>query len=120
MKTLNHDALVAQLQRWAKNHSPHVKAAVTLLVEHDYWLRRTAFITAAVMPASDGVYIMWRKAREAFDAGEFDRASTSEHAVLDLAISLGEDRFKLTNMGQFHARIMAVAFAEALAVAVVR
>lgn len=116
----SHTTLTKKLLTWAKDHNPHVKAAVNLLVEHDYWLRRERFVSAAVVSAVDGAYIVWRKAREAFDAGEFDRSSTSELAVLDLAISLGEDRFKLGTMGQFNSRIMAVAFADALAVPVIR
>lgn len=112
--TANLDALTADLRQWIANHDPHVQAAVNLLIEHDYWLRTGRFVKAAVVKASDGHYIAWSKAREAYDAGEFDRSSTSELAVLDLAIALGENRFKLTSMGRVNGRSMAQAFASAL------
>lgn len=88
--------------------------AVELLIEHDYWLRNGRFVRAAVVKASDGRYILWRKAREAFDAGEFDRSSTAEVAILDLAISLGEDRFKLTSLGNFNRKLVASKVAAAV------
>ena len=41
-------------------------------------------------------------------------ASTSERAVLDLAVALGEDRFRLANMGAAHRRAIVQAVARAL------
>lgn len=115
---MTNKTLTADLLTWGKSHSPHVLAAVKLLIDHDYWLRRADFIKAAVQPASDGSYIVWRKAREAFDAGTFNRSSTSELAVLDFAIALGEDRFHLGNMGRHNSRLLVDALAAALDVEV--
>lgn len=51
--------------------------------------------------------IRWHLAREfsnKITAGDLDapRASTGEAAILDLAVALGEDRFRLANMGSAH------------------
>lgn len=113
MKTYNFYALVEDLKKWAETSDPHVRAAVKLLIEHEDWIRNPRFVSAAVHFATDGAYIVWRKAREAFDDGAFNVHSTSQLAVLDLAIILGENRFKLNLMGEYHARVMAAAFVEA-------
>ncbi|HET9889690.1 MAG TPA: hypothetical protein VFQ42_04245 [Mycobacterium sp.] len=105
----DYDKLIAELRRWTADHDDHVRAAVQLLIDHDYWLRTSRFVRAAVVKAEDGRYIIWRKAREAFDAGEFDRSSTTELAVLDLAIALGENRYKLDHMGTANSASIAAA-----------
>ena len=76
-------------------------AAVELLIEHDIWLRRRDFLDAAVHVDEDGLYwINFREAREVYDRGDVNRGSTTERAVLDLALSLGDDRYRLTQMGR--------------------
>lgn len=110
MTTFSDAELRKALQRDLKPHATGVQyqAGVQLLLWHEHWLRRKDFLDAAVSSYTndDGqlnVTISWRKAREAFDRGDFDRASTSELAVLDLAIALGTDRFRFNIMGDAHA-----------------
>lgn len=106
--------LITGLRKWTTNHDDHVRAAVELLIAHDYWLRNSRFTRAAVTQAQDGPYIAWSRARVAFDSGEFNRSSTSELAVLDLAITLGENRFKLSHMGTHNSMLIADAVATAV------
>jgi hypothetical protein len=108
--------LVNDLQKWVAHNDYHVAAAVRLLIEHDYWLRNGRFVRAAVVKAVDGQYISWSRARLAFDAGEFDRSSTSEVAVLNLAIMLGGDEMHLSSLGKVNGAIAARAVAAALGV----
>jgi hypothetical protein len=107
---------IARLRRWTAHHDPHVTAAVELLISHDRWLRRRDFLTAAVHVDHDdrSAWICFREAREAFDAGLFDRASTTEHAVLDLAIALGTDQYRLSAMGDANSRDIAAAVTAAV------
>lgn len=107
--------VIAGLQEWARHHDRHVQAAVWLLIEHDTWPRRGEF-RRVCRRLSDGRCwgIDWAAAREVFDAGGFDRASSSERAVLDLAIELGRDRYRLSLMGSANARTIAAGVAHAL------
>lgn len=105
--------LVAGLRRWTATHDAHVRAAVELLIWHEYWIRRRDFGQAALKYGAGGIVtIDWRAARSFHDAGT--TASTSQMAVLDLAIDLAGNRYKLTGMGHAHARAMATAFCSAL------
>lgn len=106
------DALVVRLRRWTHNHDPHVRAAVELLIEHETWIRRGDFQRACVERNAREAWINWRKAREFADAGS--AASTSEMAVLDLAVALGENRYRFSIMGPAHSRMIAQAVARAL------
>ena len=106
------DTTVRALRRWTYNHDPHVRAAVELLVEHETWIRRADFQRAAMERNTREAWINWRKAREFVDAGS--TASTSEMAVLDLAVALGENRYRLSIMGPANSRMMAAAVARAL------
>jgi hypothetical protein len=99
---------------WARGHDAHVRAAVALLISHQVWLRRVEFQSACLHRDPDGSYwIDWTAARSALETGVFDRASTSEKAVLDLAIALGCDRFRLWTMGTSKARLVTDAVAAA-------
>ena len=111
--------LVAGLRVWIKDHDPHVRAAVELLIAHDVWLRRPEFRRTCVQPAYGGRehWISWSAACELFDAGEFANASTTERAVLDFAIALGEDRYYFGAMGMANTRLLVAATARALGVA---
>ena len=100
------------LRRWIAHHDPHVSAAVELLIEHEAWIRRADFQRACIEKNAREAWINWRKAREFVDSGSV--ASTSEMAVLDLAVALGENRFKFSIMGPANSRMIAQAVARAL------
>jgi hypothetical protein len=111
----NFDTMVRALRRWTHNHDPHVRAAVELLIWHEHWLRRPDFTRACIRDdtAIDGsAWIHWRQAREFFDSGP--RGSSSEMAILDLAVALGENRYRLSIMGDAHTRAIVQAVARAL------
>ena len=106
------DTTVRALRRWIAYHDPHVSAAVELLIEHDTWIRRADFRRACIEKNSREAWINWRKAREFVDSGSV--ASTSEMAVLDLAVALGENRFKFSVMGPANSRMITQAVTRAL------
>ena len=54
------DALTAALRAWTRDHDPHVRAAVGLLIEHDVWLRRADFTRACVRSRGGEAWIDWR------------------------------------------------------------
>lgn len=108
-------AAAVGLRRWARGHDLHVAAAVRLLIAHGMWLRRSDFRAECVERDADGTcWIDWSDAREAFDAGRFDTASSTELAVLDLVIALGQDRYRFFRMGAGHARLVTEAVTAAL------
>ena len=99
MTRLKTAEVTAGLQRWTSTHDAHVRAAVDLLIDHGHWLRDTTFLDEAVTKDSDGdVWINWRNAREALTSGKFSTASSTERAVLDLAIAIGSDQYRLSRM----------------------
>jgi hypothetical protein len=106
------DTLVRLLRRWTHNHDPHVREAVELLIWHEMWLRRADFLQACIERGGREAWINWRQARAFVDAGS--TASTSEMAVLDLAVAIGENRYKFSIMGPAHSRMIAQAVARAL------
>ena len=106
------DTLARALRRWTHSHDLHVRAAVELLIEHETWIRRGDFQRTCVDQDSREAWINWRKAREFADSGP--RASTSEMAVLDLAVALGENRYKFSIMGPANSRMIAAAVARAV------
>jgi hypothetical protein len=109
------DTTVRALRSWTRNHDPHVRAAVELLIWHEHWIRRQDFQRACMHDdtAIDGsAWIHWRQAREFVDSGP--RGSSSELAVLDLAVALGENRYRLSIMGAAHSSAIVQAVARAL------
>jgi hypothetical protein len=108
------DILVAALRTWIRGHDPHVRAAVELLIEHDVWLRRPDFTRACISRSGREAYVNWVAARTFADAGAV--ASTSEMAILDLAVALGENRYRLSIMGDTHSRWIATTVARAVGV----
>jgi hypothetical protein len=106
------DTLVVRLRRWTHSHDPHVRAAVELLIEHETWIRRGDFQRTCIQVDGPEAWINWRKAREFVDAGSV--ASTSEMAILDLAVAIGENRYRFSTMGPANSRIIAQAVARAL------
>ena len=106
------DTLVPLLRRWTHNHDPHVRAAVELLIGHETWIRRADFQRACIELGSREAWINWRKAHQFVNAGS--TASTLEMAVLDLAVAIGENRYKFSIMGPANSRMIAQAVARAL------
>lgn len=105
------DTLAAGLRSWAEG-SRGEEAAVELLIWHESWLRRTDFAGRCVRSnASGAAWILWAAASEFAESGP--RASTSELAVLNLAVALGSDRFGISGFGRVHRRKAAEAFAAA-------
>ena len=110
--------LVSGLRAWAVNGTAAERAAVEFLAWHGGWLRRDDFLRECVDYPEDVARINWRAARDFADrvtAGGLTapRASSSEAAVLDLAVALGQDRFRLGIFGVRHRRKAAEAFASA-------
>jgi len=99
------DTLAETLRAWTRSHDPHVRAAVELIIWHDSWLRRADFTSAAIRRGKYESTVDWGAAREFVDAGP--RASTSEMAILDLAVALGENRYRLSIMGASHSQAIA-------------
>jgi hypothetical protein len=108
------ETLVTGLRHWTRDHDLHVRAAVELLIDHGFWLRRQDFTRLAVHRDSGEAWINWRAAREFVNEGAV--ASTSEMAILDLAVALGEDRFRFNIMGPNTSRMIARAVADAVGV----
>ncbi len=108
------EPLVAGLRAWTAEHDPHVRAAVELLIEHEFWLRRPDFTRACVHGTRREAWIDWQAAREFTHRGAV--ASTSQMALLDLAVALGENRYRLSIMGTAHSRWIADAVAQAVGV----
>jgi hypothetical protein len=106
-----HTALAAALRAWTQHHDPHVRAAVSLLIDHDFWLRRPDFTRTCVHRGGEA-WIDWQAARAFVEEGP--GASTSELAILDLAVALGENRFRLSVMGAANSRAIAAAVARAV------
>jgi hypothetical protein len=106
------DVIAAGLRAWTRTHDQHVRAAVDLLIWHEHWLRRADFRKAALDSAGGVIRIGWREAREFAESNP--GASTSEMAILDLAVAIGEDRYRLRIMGDAHAKAIVRAFAQAL------
>lgn len=121
MAGISFEDLAAGLREWAVNATRYEQAAVELLIWHGEWLYRASFQQACIRRYDGGeIAIRWDAAREFSDrvtAGGLGapRASTSEAAVLDLAVALGEDRFRLSNMGTAHRQAIADAVFRALA-----
>ena len=107
------DTTVHALRRWAAQMDASDRAAVELLAWNESWLRRADFTDAALVNRGAHLAVDWTAARAYFDSGP-SRASTSQWAILDLAITLAEDRFRFRIMGRAHSRAILEAVARAL------
>ncbi len=109
------EPVVSGLRVWTRDHDLHLWAAVELLIAHGVWLDRSDFrascVRRAVTPeyGLDWLWIDWRAARAVFDADGFAPASSTELAVLGLAITLAEDRYRLSRMGPANGRLIGAA-----------
>lgn len=89
------DALITGLRAWTKDHDPHVRAAVELLIVHDHWLYDDGFIAACVQHTQE-TYISW-VAADAYLASD-PPCSPGEASVLRAAIDLGMNRWGLSRL----------------------
>jgi hypothetical protein len=106
--------LIDQLRATARTHDLHVRAAVELLITQETYLRRTSFTTECLVATADGVYVRWSKARSLFDAGAFLPSGGTELALLDLAIAIGENRYRFSLFGPETARMALDALTDVL------
>ena len=114
MGEITYEQAAAALAELAPVPPPHEAAAVRLLLWHKTWLQREDFRRACLTgPPVSRVEIHWRKAA-AFLASGPRGTSSSQVAVLEIAIALAEDEFHLTGFGHAHQRAVAEAFATAL------
>jgi hypothetical protein len=115
----DHDALVAGLRKWAAAQDGHVRAAVDVLVDHEYWLRHEVFTSAwmgVVRYDEDATWIAWDTARGFCESGQVRGASVSQVSVLRFAVALGLDLYRLNfaSDGDAEAAVRAVATATGL------
>ena len=103
-------ALAIRLRAWTKDHDPHVRAAVELLITQDVWLNRGEFTAACVGSGRGESWIDWDKAAAFAAAGP---GSMTEVAVLRLAVAIGSDQFRLSRIDR-HAAAIVEAVATAL------
>jgi hypothetical protein len=109
------DTLVTELRAWTKNHDPHVRAAVELLISDGRWLRRSDFVGECVTTGDgDGTaWIPWYRARDFIESSR-SSASVTEMRVLEIAVAIGSDQYRLSRMNDEQAEAIVKAFAGAL------
>lgn len=102
------------LRRSAAVQGDHRRAAVELLIGHQHWLSRADFRRAALTddPEYGEALIRWGQAAEFLDSGP--RGSTSELAVLRLAVALAQDTYDFGVMGHAHRAMIRQALDTAL------
>jgi hypothetical protein len=94
------------LRGWTATTDSHVRAAVELLIEHDFWLRRSDFRTACVQhdvdedgDEDDALTIRWHDAAAFLESGP--RGSSGELTILRFAVVLGSNELQLTGLGSW-------------------
>jgi hypothetical protein len=106
------DTTAHALRRWAAQMDASDRAAAELLIWKESWLRRADFTAAALVNRGVHLAIDWTAARAFCDSRP--GASTSELAILDLAVTLAEDRFRFRVVAHAHSRAILEAVARAL------
>lgn len=115
--TLNGDDMdfeetAAGLRAWAEGDWI-ATAAVELLIGHETWVRRRDFLAACTDSGEGMTRIRWDDVRE-FAGSPQVPASTTEIAVLRLAVAIGSDDYRLASMGRANKDLITQAFATAL------
>jgi hypothetical protein len=108
----DYDETVAGLRAWAEGDWI-ATAATELLISHETWLRRGDFPAACIDSGEGMSRIRWDDARE-FARSTNAPASTTEFAVLRLAVAIGSDDYRLAAMGRANAGMIIAAFTMAL------
>lgn len=106
------DELAAGLRAWAEGDQI-CSAAVELLIWHETWIRRADFIAACTDSFDGMTAILWDKA-EKFAKRPALRGSTHEITMLQIAVAIGADRYRLAGKGRAGAAAIMRAFAAAL------
>lgn len=85
--TLDPDQMTASLKEYAREGTE--AAALGLLAEHDYWLRRIAHHHPQYVKVDDGVpwRLDWIELSKAFTRNEL-HASTTQNTILRIALSI--------------------------------
>lgn len=98
--------------RWSTEGTPHVTAALALLAAHGYWPSRDDFFAECVHVDGDGTaWIGWQAARRFAD--EHPGASSSQVAVLNLAVAIATDQYRLSRASDSEAEAAVRAVAAA-------
>jgi hypothetical protein len=105
------ESVAAGLRAWAKGDRINT-AAVELLIEHETWIRRRDFLVACTDSGDGMTRIRWTAAREFADSAPL--CSTTEHAVLRIAVAIGSDEYRLAAMGRANADAIIRAFTTAM------
>ncbi len=105
--------LADRLRDWARDDT-HNKAAVELLIAHDFWLHQKDFIKAAVDQDPDFARIYWHRAEDF--AQTTATASNPMLAVLRMAALIGGDTARLATLDRANRELVVKALADALAV----
>lgn len=107
------EELTAGLRIRAEQQDPHQRAALELILWHDFWLRRPDFLKACVQVYGGEPAILWSRVREFADSGLLS-CSTTQLNVLRVAAAIGSNEFGLSGLGHIHSYKVAEAFASAL------
>jgi hypothetical protein len=113
-----HNDLVARLREWTRTHDASTRAAVELLIEHGYWLRRESFVQRYVRQVAGSTVVDFYDIETDLKNKTRDLvvASSSELVMLRLAVSLARNSLGLNSLGSGNAEIAARAFDAALGV----
>lgn len=114
MTTADTNRVYEALRRGAAVQGDHRRAAVELLIQHGHWLLREGFRQAALLddPDEGEALIRWYQAAEFLASNP--RGSTSELAVLRLAVALAQDVYDFGVMGHGHRAMIRQALDTAL------
>jgi hypothetical protein len=105
-------ALAAGLRKWTARLDGHVRAAVNLLIQDGRWLRRPDFTRSCLTRHEGGIIrVDWLAAKGLARSGD---CSTTEQALMYVAVAIAENEYRLTRMDDRQAGLIVRAFAEAL------
>ncbi|GAA4943925.1 MULTISPECIES: hypothetical protein [Streptomonospora] len=107
--------MISDLRDWIRDHDPHVRAAVELLIAHNdaVWLRREDFVDRFVDDDGHNTVIDFATLAAALEAGTAPGACETEAGVLRLAADLGTDRWGIRQMSDAAVHRVRVAIAVA-------
>lgn len=106
------EELTAGLRRLAEQQDAHQRAALELILWHDFWLRRPDFLEACVRTYGATPAILWSRAREFAESNL--ACSSSQLTILRVAVAIGANDFGFSGLGHIHSYKVAEAFATAL------